>query len=102
VSNRKNKILEDKTNQLPSPAQSRTQLPRSAPGRGSNPKLTINKLWRRGNTNGDFAVSLHDADLNVLGASLYNLQKTLHGELDALIARQIVFVVLFEEFADGF
>lgn len=52
-------------------------------------------------TDRDFAVLLHYADFNVLCTSLYNLQKTLDGEFDALLAREVIFVVLFEEFAHG-
>jgi hypothetical protein len=33
---------------------------------------------------------------------LYNLQKTFDGELDALVPREVILVVLFEEFAYGF
>lgn len=53
-------------------------------------------------TYGDFSVTFHDADLNILRSSLNNLQQTLHGELDALFPCEIVLVVLLQEFSDSF
>ena len=53
-------------------------------------------------THGDLAVALHDVDLDVLGARLNDFEQALDRELDGLVPRQVVLVVLFEEFADGF
>ena len=50
---------------------------------------------------GDFSVALHNADLDVLRAGLYDFQQTLHCELDAIFPSHVVFVVLFQKFTDG-
>ena len=51
---------------------------------------------------GNLPIALHDANLDILRACLYNFQQTLYSQLDTLLARQIVFVILFQEFTDGF
>lgn len=45
-------------------------------------------------THPDFAVSLHDSNLNVLGSSLHDFEQTLDRELDGFILCQVVLVVL--------
>ena len=52
-------------------------------------------------THCDLSIALHDADLDILRASLHNLKQTLHGQFDGVVSREIVFVVLLEELADG-
>ena len=47
----------------------------------------------------DFAITFHDADLDVLRACLNNFQQTLDSEFDCVIAGQVVLVVLLEELA---
>ena len=51
---------------------------------------------------GNFPIALHNAYLNILRTRLHNLQQTLHSQFDAFIPCQIVFVVLLQEFTDGF
>jgi hypothetical protein len=53
-------------------------------------------------THCDFSIALHHADLDILRACLYNLKQALYSQLDTLLPRQIVFVVLLQEFTDGF
>lgn len=48
----------------------------------------------------DFAVPVHDANLDVLRARLDNLEERLDCQLDRLVPRQVVPVVLLEELAD--
>ena len=40
-------------------------------------------------------ILFHYADLNVLGAGLHDLQKTLYRKFDTLVACHVIFVVLF-------
>lgn len=53
-------------------------------------------------THSDFPITLHYADLDILGACLYDLKQTLHSQFDTLFPCQIVFVILLQEFTDGF
>lgn len=62
----------------------------------------IHEVRKGQETHSNLPITLHNADLDILGTRLYDLQKTLDGEFDALFACEVVFVVLFEEFADGF
>lgn len=45
---------------------------------------------------------VHHRNLNVLGSRLHDLQQGLDGELDGLVSREIVSVVLLEELSDRF
>ena len=53
-------------------------------------------------THRNLSIALHDADLDVLCTGLHNLEQALHCELDGVISRHIVLVVLLQEFANGF
>jgi hypothetical protein len=60
------------------------------------------RRWRTtAGTNSNFPIALHNADLDVLGTSLNNFEQTFNRQFDAFLSRQIVFVVLLEELADG-
>ena len=50
----------------------------------------------------DLTESSHDADFNILGTSLYNLQETLDGELDSLFSCHIILMIFFQELSDSF
>lgn len=50
----------------------------------------------------NFSIALHNADLDILRACLYDLQQTLHSKLNTLFSSQIVFVILLQKFTDGF
>lgn len=49
----------------------------------------------------DFAIALHDADLDILCSSLHDLEQALHSQLDGILSRHVVFVILLKELANG-
>lgn len=53
-------------------------------------------------THGNFIVSVHDADFNVLGASLHHFEERFDGEFDGFVSCHVILVVLLQELADGF
>ena len=59
-------------------------------------------MARAPRTHCDFAVALHDTNLDVLRACLDNLEQTLDCQLDGVVAAKVILVVLLEEFTNGF
>jgi hypothetical protein len=53
-------------------------------------------------THGEFAETLHDANLYVFGTRLNDLEKTLDRQLDGILSCRIFLVVLLKEFSNGF
>jgi hypothetical protein len=53
-------------------------------------------------THRDFSITFHNTDFDVFCTGLHDLQKALNCELDTLVARHIVFVILFQEFPNSF
>lgn len=45
-------------------------------------------------THCDLSITFHNTDLDVLCASLHDLEKTLYRKFNTLVARHIIFVVL--------
>jgi hypothetical protein len=57
---------------------------------------------RRDETYANFAESLHDGEIDVLGSGLNHLEQTLDRELDRLVLRHLGGPVLLQELAHGF
>lgn len=52
-------------------------------------------------THRDFAVTLHNTDFDVLRTSLDDLEQTLYGKFDGVLAIQVIFMVLLQELPYG-
>jgi len=52
-------------------------------------------------THRDHPISLHHADLDILRSSLNHLQQGFDCELDRIVPRKVVGVILLKEFSDS-